>query len=198
MESKRPTRRPPATPLRNYSSPRAAQLSNEPINTNRTRHEYDQPPANKTPPALRGMQPPARPPDTEGSSQRATHRPHGPRPAAPSQPRPFPAPPRPRRQRAALSSPRAAATGGGEGEEGGGSGGRKGTPRSRLSRASSRSGPCRPRRTAGAGSGHVPALSPRRRTASGLRARGRRCRRGRGGGPALPTLRRPPRLAAAP
>lgn len=89
MESKRPTRRPPATPLRNYSSPGAAQLSNEPINRNRTRHEYDQPPANKTPPALRGMQ-------SEGSSRRAptartARGPQPPRSPGPSRLRPGPA-----------------------------------------------------------------------------------------------------------
>lgn len=148
MESKRPTRCPPATPLRNYSSRRAAQLSNELINTNRTRQKYNQPVRNKHRWPYGGCSP--QPGPWIQRAARSTHPPPA-RPAAPpsqpphgpARPRPFPAPPRPRRQRAALSSPRAAATGGG----GGGSGGKKGTPRSRLSRASPRSGPCRPQRT---------------------------------------------------
>lgn len=207
MESKRPTRCPPATPLRNYSSRRAAQLSNELINTNRTRQKYNQPVRNKHrwpyggcspqpgpwiqraarsthPPPARPAAPPSQPP--HGPSRPLTA-PRGPgpsrlRPGPADSERPSAAPERRRRE---------------EEEEGpAGRRGRQGRGSAARRRAQGHAGRSAQAR---AGSGHVPALSPRRRrTASGLRARGRRCRRGRGGGPALPTLRRPPRLAAAP
>lgn len=158
----------------------------------------------QTPLALRGMQPPARPLDTEGSSQHAptARTARSPPLTAPSRPLTAPRGPGPSRLRpgpADSERPSAAPERRRREEEEEGPAGRRGrqgrgsAARRRAQGHAGRSAQAR------AGSGHVPALSPRRRrTASGLRARGRRCRRGRGGGPALPTLRRPPRLAAAP
>lgn len=92
MESKRPTRCPPATPLRNYSSRRAAQLSNELINTNRTRQKYNQPVRNKHRWPYRGCSP--QPGPWIQRAARSTHPPPA-RPAAPpSQPPHGPSRPR--------------------------------------------------------------------------------------------------------
>lgn len=92
MESKRPTRCPPATPLRNYSSRRAAQLSNELINTNRTRQKYNQPVRNKHRWPYGGCSP--QPGPWIQRAARSTHPPPA-RPAAPpSQPPHGPSRPR--------------------------------------------------------------------------------------------------------